>query len=236
MEFNPAAGPAWRLGGIRGPDTEVGPTPAADFVHEEVNHRLANSLQLISALISVEARDVSDPAAREALEATRRRIVAIAEVHRRLYPSGAEEWVDLAQYLEDLAADLERGFGGYRRIEVLGRPAVLSPQRAAAVGVIVTEVVINACKHAYEPDEPGVVHIQVCSPRPDRFALEIRDYGRGRPSDGDLRVDGAGARIVDVMARHLGAEHAYLPIPQGTRFALSAPLADCRSMTGKTYV
>jgi two-component sensor histidine kinase len=236
MEFNSAAGAFWRLGDTRYPDAEVGATPAAGFVYEELNHRLANSLQLISALISVEAREVSDPTARKVLDATRRRIVAIAEVHRRLYPSGAEELVDLVHYLEELAAGLERGFGGYRRIEVVGRPAVLSPQRAAAVGVIVTEVVINACKHAYDPDEPGVVHVKVCSPRHDRFALEIRDYGRGRPADGEHRVDGTGARIVDIMTRHLGAEHAYLPSPQGTRFTLSGPLEDRRSMIGKTYV
>jgi hypothetical protein len=54
-------------------------------------------------------------------------------------------------------------------------------------------------------------------------------------SDG-TRLDGAGAKIVDVMVRHLGAEHAYLPTAQGTCFALSGPLQDQRSMTEQTHV
>jgi two-component sensor histidine kinase len=235
MAFNSAAGAVRRLTDVRSVEEEAG-SPAAGLVHEEVNHRLANSLQLISALISLEARGVSDPTAREVLEATRRRIVAVGEVHRRLYQSGAEGSVDLAEYLAELAMRLEQGLGGDRRIRVVGRPAVVSAQRAAAVGVIVTEVVINAWKHAYGPDESGDVHIKVCSPWPDRFALEVRDHGRGRPADDGHRVDGAGAKIVEAMARQLGAEHAYLPTPQGARFALSGPLEEYRSVTAKTYV
>jgi two-component sensor histidine kinase len=234
MACDSAAGAVRSSADVRRPDAEVSPAPMVGSIHEEVNHRLANSLQLISALISVQARDVSDPTALDVLDATRRQIVAIAEVHRQLYQSAAEASVDLARYLADLAARLEQGLGAGRRIRVVGRPAVASSEHAAAVGVIVTEVVINACKHAYGHDEPGDVHIKVCSPCPGRFALEVRDYGRGRPADDGRRIDSAGAKIIDAMARQLSAELAYLPTPQGTCFTLSGPLEGRRSMTNKT--
>lgn len=72
----------------------------------EVNHRVANSLQIVSAMVRLQASALIDPAARAALEDTQRRISAIAQVHRRLYTGGDVEQVDMREYLSALVDEL----------------------------------------------------------------------------------------------------------------------------------
>src|SRR4051812_25996994 len=73
---------------------------------DEIHHRVANNLQLLSAMALFEAREIADPAALAALEMMRQRIVAIAGVHRALYQAPATSTVRLDAYLEDLARGL----------------------------------------------------------------------------------------------------------------------------------
>ncbi|PNA90840.1 two-component system sensor histidine kinase/response regulator, partial [Pseudomonas sp. MPR-AND1B] len=80
------------------------PEPSAA---DEVNHRVANSLQLLAAMVSIEARGIVDPLALAALDMTQRRIGAIAGVHRLLYQVRDARSVDMAAYLGELAGDLE---------------------------------------------------------------------------------------------------------------------------------
>ena len=91
----------------------------------EVNHRVANSLQLVSAMVRLQATALTDPSAREALEDTQRRIQAIAQVHRRLYTSNDVESVDMQEYLGALVDELAETWS----TEAL--PPRLEPRRRA---------------------------------------------------------------------------------------------------------
>lgn len=73
----------------------------------EVNHRVANSLQIVSNMVGMQARLLSDGPAREALADTERRVLAIAQVHRRLYASEDVQSVAMDEYLAALVAQLE---------------------------------------------------------------------------------------------------------------------------------
>lgn len=208
-------------------NTPVRPIPLAPPITAQVeaNHRIANSLQLISALLSAQGRELGEGAAREALETSVFRISAVAGIHRQLYLSD-DGGVALASYLCDLIAGLRQSFCGDRedrRIHLDVAPVVVASDFATLIGMIVTELVLNACKHAYAIGEPGVIDVTILCGGPDRFGLEIRDYGTGRLRSAPP-TSGFGVRIVDLLTRRLGAEGGYIDAPVGTCFAIRGPL------------
>lgn len=192
----------------------------------EVNHRVSNSLQLVSAFVHMQASVLRDPVAQEALTETQQRIQAIAQVHRRLYTSGDVEFVSMDDYLRALVAELEQTWStplSPRQFKLVAEPIKLKTDRAVSLGVIVNELVTNACKYAYAPDAEGEVRIQLARESTDRFRLSVEDDGTGMPADGVIRGTGLGTKLIRAMASSLQAQISFDPAHRGVRAVLSAP-------------
>jgi two-component sensor histidine kinase len=190
----------------------------------EVNHRVANSLQLVSAFVHMQARSVSNEDAKAALADTQRRIAAIAQVHRRLYTADSVNRVDMADYLRALLAELEEAWStdeAPRTLTLDAEPLTLGTDKAVAVGVIVNELVSNACKYAYPPTAPGEVRVALKA-QDDKFLLRIEDDGRGMPVDGVVKGTGLGSKLVGAMATTLKASLDYETTDRGVRVTLVA--------------
>ncbi|HEY5006549.1 MAG TPA: histidine kinase dimerization/phosphoacceptor domain -containing protein [Caulobacteraceae bacterium] len=172
----------------------------------EVNHRVANSLQLVSAFVHMQAAAVADPAAKAALEDTQQRIAAIAHVHQRLYTSEAVDTVDMRDYLTALVGELEQTWStpaSRRTLSLDAEPVRVKTDRTVAVGIIVTELVSNACKYAYAAGQPGEVRVILKAEADDRFRLTVQDDGPGiRPDEGP-KGTGLGSKLIAVMAKSL---------------------------------
>src|SRR6202000_488044 len=111
-----------------------------------VNHRVANSLALVAALVSLQARSVADPSARAALAETQTRISAIAGVHRCLYTSDDVRSVEISDYLTSLLRDLETTLqkqGHAATAQLQAERIEIKTDKAVSIGVIVTELVTN---------------------------------------------------------------------------------------------
>jgi two-component sensor histidine kinase len=191
----------------------------------EVNHRVANSLQLVMAMVHMQASHVGDPAARAALEDTKRRIAAIGQVHRRLYTADNVEAVDMQPYLEAMASELEETFstpGAPRRLVLGVDPVQLQTDRAISLGVIVNELVSNACKYAYAPTEPGEVRVSLAD-APGAVILTVEDHGRGMTPGAAPMGTGLGGRLIAAMAHSLRADLAYDPAHAGVRAIVRVP-------------
>lgn len=168
----------------------------------EVNHRVANSLQLVSAMVGMQASALTDPSARSALEDTQARIRAIGQVHRRLYSTSDVEGVDMREYLRALVEELEETWSSDqtpRALRLVSDPIRLTTDRAVSLGVIVTELVTNACKYAY-PDGPGEVRIALTRASETDFTLAVEDDGCGIVPDAAPRGTGLGAKLIRAMA------------------------------------
>jgi two-component sensor histidine kinase len=190
----------------------------------EVNHRVANSLQLVSALVHMQARSVDDEAARAALDDTQRRIAAIAQVHRRLYTGSSVNEVDMAGYLAALLGDLEEAWStpeAPRTLTLSADRLALGTDKAVAVGVIVNELVSNACKYAYAPDAVGEVRVELRD-EGETFLLRVEDDGRGMSPGGDAKGTGLGSKLIQAMAATLKAKVDYDPAHRGVRATLVA--------------
>ena len=191
----------------------------------EVNHRVANSLQIVSAMIRLQATALSDPAARGALEDTQRRIDAIAQVHRRLYTSSDVESVDMREYLRALIDELGETLSSEaapRRLQLLAESVRLPTDRAVSLGVIVTELVTNACKYAY-PAGGGEVRVRLRETEDD-FELVVEDDGCGMVPDAGPRGTGLGQKLIRAMAQSLRASVTYDSAHAGVRATLRAAL------------
>ena len=191
----------------------------------EMNHRVANNLASIASLFELDGRSVTDPAAICVLEAAQRRIHAIGSLHRQLClprPSGE---VNAAQFLHELVDDLRHIFTDARRsraIIVRTEPLALPVDHAAAIGVVVAELVSNACKHAYPGEAPGDIRI-ILAGRPGlSWRLTVEDDGIGM-SDGprsSTAGTGLGRRIIHAASLRVRSRHWWEPANPGTRFVL----------------
>ncbi len=190
----------------------------------EVNHRVSNSLQLVSAMVRIQATALTDPSAREALEDTQRRIQAIAQVHRRLYTSNDVESVDMQEYLGALVDELAETWSTEalpRALSLAAEPIRLPTDRAVSLGVIVTELVTNACKYAY-PNSGGEVRVALRRIDDDIFLLAVEDDGCGIPEDAVPRGTGLGTKLIRAMAQSLQTIVEYDPTHTGVRATLRA--------------
>jgi two-component sensor histidine kinase len=210
--------------------------PVTLSAQQEVDHRMANSLQLVAAMLSMQRREIVDPAAREGLQTAIDRIGAIGAVHRQLYRSDDAQLVDIAEYLLELARGLELSYGTAEvphGVHVDVEQALVSAEFASLIGIMTTELVINACKHAYRSDQPGDVDVSMAF-RSDGFEMEVRDYGRGSTGESFDASEGLGSHIIKVVTRRLGGTMERHSEAGGTRFVLKGALPALRkARTGR---
>jgi two-component sensor histidine kinase len=172
-----------------------------DALMREIHHRVKNNLQIISSLLSMQQRALTDPAARTALNDTRQRITALAQIYRALYQGPDLKRVDLRPFLEELTALLLAGDisgGGPIRTEVHADPLVIDPDRLAPLALFAVEAITNAQKHALA-ERGGALTVDFFV-RGEEAELAIGDDGPGAPKG---PVEGVGRTLMTAFARQL---------------------------------
>ncbi len=195
-----------------------------EMLLKEVNHRIQNSLQIVSSFLGLQSRDVHDPRLNAAFEEARRRLSAVALVHRRLYRADQIEAVDLSRYIEELLEDMAASLGDEwaGMITATTQPVVTPTDRAVTIGLVLTELVINANKYAYA-GAPGRIEVTLEEDGPDlRVIVADRGVGRGSPGEG------FGSRMIRAMVSQLSGRLEYFDNAPGARAVLTAPIAPPR--------
>ena len=193
----------------------------------EVNHRVANSLQLVATMVGMQARLISDPPARDALDDTERRIQAIAQVHRRLYSSGDVQTVAMDEYLAALVTELEETWStehAPRAIRLTAEPLQLHAEKALSLGVIVNELVSNACKYAYGPKDAGEIRVAFAHAGAEQFRLSVEDDGPGLKPGSEPLGTGLGSKLIAAMAKALSTTVQYDATHNGVRAVVTAAI------------
>ena len=206
--------------------------PDADYMlAREADHRIKNSLQIVISLLDRQASTTEVEAARDALHTAAARVAAIAEVHAALHAdpkqSGMMAELDLRDYLVCLCSTLRSALGvdGEHRVLHLDvEPLAISSAAAQPLGLAVTELIINALRHAFQPTKSGTVWVTGRYRGDGRYQLCIADDGKGLPRDFDLRLRpfGLGLRMVNMLADQVRAR---LTVDRraGARFTLTLP-------------
>jgi len=188
----------------------------AELLLTEVNHRVANSLAMVSALAGLQASSLKDTASRDALKEMQARVSAIAAVHRHLYvgSGGDVSRIDLTDYLGTLVRDLgdtNRNIGPQVAVVLNHADEVaVTADHAVSLGLIATELVTNAAKYAY-PDGVGEVRVGLKRTSPNSAELRVADDGIGWSGDTAVAAKGTGvgAKIIASLVQSLGAQIAY---------------------------
>ena len=186
----------------------------------EVNHRVGNSLQLISSLLGIQESASTAEEAKTALQQARQRVMAIAQLHKQLYSNDVSS-VSLNEYLHTVVSDLRRSSSDQITIVLLlpEETIEVTPDHALAIGVTITELVLNALKHAY-PDGEGPVRIELRAAHSEWMSIIVEDDGVGRDGLDGAANTGLGKTIVSAMASKLDAEWGYDKDYPGTRATL----------------
>ena len=198
----------------------------AEAMLREVNHRVGNSLQLVSSFMSLQLRHLVDEGARNALKESQARIEAVAHVHRRLYTSGDMTSVAMDEYLEGLIDELGKSVGpgdASPNITLQASPMRVSTDQAVSLGVVVTELVTNAVKYAYAPGQGGEIRVILASDANGRALLTVEDDGPGM-GDGAIKGTGLGGKIISAMASGLRSAVEFDKAHKGVRARLAFDL------------
>lgn len=176
-----------------------------DVLLREVDHRVKNSLQLISSVMSLQAMSISDPALRAEFSQASRRVTSVAQVHERLYRDREIRKVEFAAYLRGLCADLSHTAGGGAAIEVEAQPADVGTDQVIHLGLMVNELVTNAFKYAAARSSAGRVRVTFAPTPEGGYALDVEDDGPGVPEGFDPRKSrGLGMRLVNGFVATMG--------------------------------
>ena len=187
----------------------------------ESDHRVMNSLNLVSAFLSLKGRNASAEVKAE-LDDARHRVLAIATVHRQLHLTGSLEDIEIGDFLKRLCdALMENAPAQLSAISVQAEPALLSSQIVSELGLIVAELVANCFKHAFADGRKGSIKIVFSLVGTD-WVLSSTDNGIGLPPDfAPARSKGTGMRVVTALASRLGATLTASSDPSGTTFVVA---------------
>jgi chemotaxis protein methyltransferase CheR len=192
---------------------------------EELQHRIANSLQIIAGIILMKATRVESEETRAHLQDAHKRVLSIAAVQAQLQASGTVGPIDMVPYLSKLCATLATSMISDNRqitIKVVGEGGVATPREAESIGLIATELVMNAIKHAFPTEQSDGRIVIAYDVDGTNWKLSVADNGFGRP-DGTFAQSksGLGTGIVKALAQQLGAKVETLADPAGTTVSIT---------------
>jgi two-component sensor histidine kinase len=176
-----------------------------DLLIKEVDHRIKNSLQIVSSLLHMHANTAG--AAAGQFHDAAARVAAIAAVHQQLHQSDDVGTVALDRYLVDLCQEIMAASSSSDQawtIAVDADPLVIRTDLAVPLGLIVNELVTNAIQHSRPSSRSGRVQIALKT-APDSFSICVSDEGNGPPPQADTQTSGIGARMVEAFARQIEA-------------------------------
>ncbi|WP_127143309.1 sensor histidine kinase [Pelagibacterium montanilacus] len=189
---------------------------------QEVQHRVANSLQIIASVLMQSARRVQTEEARGHLHNAHHRVMSIASLQRQLSASHDGD-VELRAYLIQLCQSLGASMisdPSRLSIEVNVDESVVGADVSVSLGLIVTELVINALKHGFPDEREGMIHVQYGSGE-NNWKLSVIDDGIGMPAGDNAPKAGLGSGIVEALARNLNGAIQVSDAGPGTNVTIS---------------
>lgn len=185
---------------------------------KEMHHRVKNNLQIISSLMSLQERSVKDKDVIAVLNESKRRVEAIALIHQKLYQNENEYQVDFKSYLEEIMSN-QQLINKKVRCKVKSEGIMLDLDTAVPLGIIISEMITNAHKHAYKNIEKPTL-ITTLSRVDDNYQIIIRDNGIGLPKDFNMyETKSLGFEIITALADQIEANIEFSNSP-GAQFSI----------------
>lgn len=190
---------------------------------KEIHHRVKNNMQVISSLLSLQAKMVKDVKSREIILESQNRVMSIALVHEMLYRSENLSRIRYADYLRKMTDTLLQSYGippGKVTVEIQAEDIVIPISKAIPVSLIVNELISNSLKYAFPKDRKGRILVRL-SREGEQFSLVVGDDGVGLPDSFDMEhAETLGLQLVKSLAGQLAGTVA-LNRKNGTEFSIA---------------
>lgn len=205
---------------------------AKETLLKEIHHRVKNNLQVISSLLSLQAAGFTDARSVDMFRDTQERVKAIALIHEKLYGSDDLARIDFGEYLQDLVAQLGRSYGADSRgiaIEIKTDHPRFGLDVAIPCGLLTSELVSNAIKHAYPAQRKGTIQVAFLALEVPGYTLRVADDGVGMPPTVNISQPATlGLQLVEALTKQL---HGRVSLEQsrGTTFEVQFPVPSPRA-------
>ena len=177
-----------------------------ELLNKEIHHRVKNNLQIINSLLFMQFKDNSDEKIKAQLKHSQERIKSMALVHNKLYESDSTVHVYIKEYIKDLAGDILKTntpAGKSIQLNIEENEAVnLSLDTSVSLGLILNELITNACKYAFAGKETGRINIAI-NKQANGYQLIVKDDGSGLADDFHQK-NSMGLRLVTNLSKQLG--------------------------------
>ena len=198
-----------------------------EMLLQEMQHRIANSLQIIAAILLLKARTVQSEETRLHLHDAHQRVMSVAAVQQQLLGAAHGQTIEIGPYLSRLCETLAASMTDDNRpvsLKVQAEAGTASSAEAVSIGLIVTELVINAFKHAFVgAGRPGLLVVAYKAVEMS-WRLTVSDNGIGTPEgklDAAKTTAGLGTIIVEALAKQLDARVNIVRSPHGTAVTIT---------------
>jgi chemotaxis protein methyltransferase CheR len=192
---------------------------------QEMQHRVANSLQIIASILLLKARMVTSEETRRHLRDAHQRVMSVASVQSHLHATDGVEQIEVGGYLTKLCQSLADSMIGENQpivLQVMAEESLIGSAQAVSMGLIVTELVINALKYAFPEDKAGSLVMVTYESRGEDWKLVVSDNGVGKDAhDGAAGTGGLGTVIVRALVKQLEARMDTESGPGGVRVAIT---------------
>ncbi|MFT6981587.1 MAG: PAS domain S-box-containing protein [Crocinitomicaceae bacterium] len=177
-----------------------------ELLLKEIHHRVKNNLQIISSMLNLQFGSFDDPAVLESLLKTKDRINSMAIIHTKIYLSEALDSINFDDYLNDLATAIQTSYSGTKTIEIdlIKSGVAFDIDLTINLGLIITELLTNAFKHAFTKKKQGRIKIELKTIDTNKHQLIVEDNGVG--IDGTLPLNSQkslGLEIVDALTEQI---------------------------------
>jgi two-component sensor histidine kinase len=184
---------------------------------QEMQHRVANSLQIIASILTLKARRVSSEETRHHLHDARQRVMSVAQVQSHLNVTGRFDQVEVRTYLTNLCASLGRSMISDSQpiaISVAADDSVVGSDKAVSIGLVIAELVINAVKYAFPSHRTDAAVTVFYESIGEGWRLTVSDNGVGKDADALPPTEGGlGTFLVQALIKQLGAEMTMITSP-----------------------
>lgn len=197
------------------------------YLLKEMNHRVKNSLAIVTSVLRLQANAAKNPELTEQLEKASFRVNAIAQAHQQLYLGAELQTMDVGTYIDAVCKDLAATTASYTVNCIFDKAIYLPTDQAVSCALIVNELVTNAFKYAYTDANSGIVQVEVLRADDKHFSICVADSGNGLPHGFDIKTrTGLGMKIIQSFASQLKAELTIESADTGTKFCLFIPLSE----------
>jgi PAS domain S-box-containing protein len=200
-----------------------------ELLLKEVHHRVKNNLQIISGILKLQSMRIQDPRAQEIIQECRSQVYSMASIHELLYNSKDIGRIRVEDYISKLVDHFKQEYEGISaRLKLIVRvdPAiVLDIERCIPCGLILNELIMNAVKYAFKPDQDGEIKISFTQDI-QSYRMQVADNGQGLPKDFDVRKSQSlGMELTSQLTHQLRGK-LDISSDKGTVFTVTFPKID----------